>query len=177
MYLHEQITAFWLWAERRLPGAVGSEYLGPDIPSGTVIEGVRHEDALALSFDDAAFDLIVSNDVFEHVPEIEPALAEAARVLRPGGQMICPVPFYNDRQVTTQRARFENGELVELAPPEYHGNPVDPEQGSLVFYDYGWDLLDRCRAAGFSDAYVTAYWSGLYGHIGNGVQLVFEAVR
>jgi hypothetical protein len=42
-------------------------------------------------------------------------------------------------------------------------------------FAYGWDLLDRCRGAGFADAHAVAYWSGLYGHIGGGVQLVFVA--
>jgi hypothetical protein len=175
VYLYEQVTAFWHWAERNLPGAVGSEYLGPDVPAGAIVNGVRHEDALALTFADDALDLIISNDVFEHVPDIDAALREAARVLRPGGRMVFSVPFYSDRHATTQRARLEGGEVIELAPPEYHGNPVDPEQGSLVFFDYGWDLLDHCRSAGFQDAHAVGYWSGLYGHIGGGLQLVFVA--
>ena len=64
----------------------------------------------------------------------------------------------------------------ELLPPEYHGNPVDPK-GSLVFYDHGWDILDRCRAAGFADVYLLCYWSLLYGYLGGGLQLVFIAER
>jgi SAM-dependent methyltransferase len=175
VYLYEQITPFWEWAERALPGAVGSEYLGPDVAPGAVVKGVRHEDALALTIADDSLDLIVSNDVFEHVPDIDAALAEAARVLRAGGRMLFSVPFHSDRELTTQRAKLEAGELIELAPPEHHGNPVDPERGSLVFFDYGWDLLDRCRAAGFADAHVIGYWSALYGHIGGGIQVVFTA--
>jgi len=39
-----------------------------------------------------------------------------------------------------------------VLPPEFHGNPVDPSGGSLVFEIPGWDFLDRCRMAGFQDA-------------------------
>ena len=177
VYLYEQITQFWHWAQRTLPSVVGSEYLGPDVAPGAVVDGVRHEDALALTFADASLDLIVSNDVFEHVPDIDASLAEAARVLRPGGRMLFSVPFHHGEDVTVRRATLDGSGLHHLLEPQYHGNPVDPEAGSLVFYDYGWDLLDRCRAAGFADAHVIGYWSALYGHIGAGLQLVFAVTR
>jgi SAM-dependent methyltransferase len=173
-YLHEQVTPFFFWAQRALPGTViGSEYLGPDIPSGTSMREMRHEDAQALSFSDASLDTIVSNDVFEHVPDIDLCLAESARVLRPSGRLYFSIPFH-DREKTVQRAAMRDGEIVELLPPQYHGNPIDPK-GSLVFYEHGWDILGRCRRAGFSDAYILGYWSLLYGHLGYGLQLMFVA--
>ena len=75
-----------------------------------------------------------------------------------------------------QRAAVRDGEIVELLPPQYHENPVDPK-GSLVFYDHGWDILERCRRAGFADAYLLGYWSLLYGYLGHGLQLIFVAER
>jgi SAM-dependent methyltransferase len=174
-YLYEQVTPFFRWAERALPArVVGSEYLGHGLPGGTVFEGVRHEDALALSFEDAAFDVVVSNDVFEHVPDIERSLAECARVLRPGGRLYFSIPFYADRKTTVRRAELRNGELVELLPSQFHGNPIS-SKGSLVFFDYGWDVLAACRAAGFRDAYMVGYWSLLYGYLGSGMQPAFVA--
>jgi hypothetical protein len=173
-YLFEQVTPFFAWAQENLPGnVVGSEYLGPDVASGATARGVRHEDALALSFDDEAFGTIVSCDVFEHVPDIDRCLAECARVLRPDGRLYFSIPFRNSPE-TTQRAAIREGQLVELLPPEYHWNPVDPK-GSLVFYDFGWDILDRCRRAGFADGYALGYWSLLYGYLGDGLQLIFVA--
>jgi SAM-dependent methyltransferase len=172
IYLFEQVTRFFAWAKRTLPATViGSEYLGSDVASGTTVEGVRHEDALALSFRDGSFDAIVSRDVFEHVPDIELCLAECARVLGPGGRLYFSIPF-NDRAQTVRRATLRDGEIVELLPPQYHLNPVDPK-GSLVFYDHGWDILDRCLQAGFADAYALGYWSLLYGYLGHGLQLMF----
>ena len=61
IYLHEQVTPFYAWATTALDGEIhGSEYLGHDVAGGAVIDGVRHEDALALSFADRSLDLIVS---------------------------------------------------------------------------------------------------------------------
>jgi SAM-dependent methyltransferase len=178
VYLHEQVTPFYGWARTALPGTViGSEYLGHDVPGGAVIDGIRHEDALALSFADASVDVIVSQEVLEHVPAIEPAIAEAARVLRPGGRLFLSVPFHAHADATVQRATLRDGEVVHLLEPQFHGNPVSAE-GSLVFYDHGWDLLDRLRDHGFADAYVLGYWSALYGYLGgDGLLTMISAVR
>jgi len=44
-------------------------------------------DAARLDYPDAAFDLVVSQNVFHHVPDWRRAAAEVARVLRPGGYL------------------------------------------------------------------------------------------
>lgn len=45
-------------------------------------------DAEALRFDDASFDIVASNIVLFHLANPEKAMAEAARVLRPGGVFV-----------------------------------------------------------------------------------------
>jgi ubiquinone/menaquinone biosynthesis C-methylase UbiE len=45
-------------------------------------------DALSLPADEASFDAAVSTQVYEYVPDIAAALAEARRVLRPGGRLV-----------------------------------------------------------------------------------------
>jgi hypothetical protein len=74
------------------------------------------------------------------------------------------------------RTIVRDGEIVHLSPPVYHGNPINPN-GSLVFYDHGLDILERCHRAGFADAYALGYWSLLYGHLGQGLQVVFVGER
>ncbi len=46
---------------------------------------LRQTDATRMDFADGSLDFVYSFDVFEHLPEPGPVLAEAARVLRPGG--------------------------------------------------------------------------------------------
>jgi SAM-dependent methyltransferase len=93
IYLYEQVTNFYFLVCGFPAEVIGSEYLGKSLSSGEVVDGIRHEDALDLSFDDASLDCVVSNDVYEHVPDIDRSLEEAARVLAPGGSLIFSVPF------------------------------------------------------------------------------------
>jgi SAM-dependent methyltransferase len=46
----------------------------------------------ALPFATGTFATVVSNSVLEHIPEVEPVLAEISRVLQPGGRFIFCVP-------------------------------------------------------------------------------------
>lgn len=48
---------------------------------------IRKGDATALPLEDASVDVVISNGVLNLVPEKEPAFAEIARVLRPGGRL------------------------------------------------------------------------------------------
>jgi ubiquinone/menaquinone biosynthesis C-methylase UbiE len=47
----------------------------------------REGDAAALPFDDGSFDVVVLDSTLSHVPDAARAVAEAHRVLRPGGQL------------------------------------------------------------------------------------------
>ena len=60
-------------------------------PSATPIDSVRG-DALRLPFADDSFDRVIASEVLEHIPDDVAAMAELARVLRPGGTMAVTVP-------------------------------------------------------------------------------------
>ena len=49
-------------------------------------------DALRLPFADGTFDRVIASEVLEHIPDDAGAMAELARVLRPGGTMAVTVP-------------------------------------------------------------------------------------
>ena len=52
----------------------------------------RLEDAQSLALPDGRFDKVLLTEVIEHVPQPERAIAEAARVLRPGGVLVVSTP-------------------------------------------------------------------------------------
>ena len=174
VYLMEQVTPIYRWALTAFPQhqIIGSEYLGNSYRSGQISKGLRHEDLTSLSFADESIDLVVSNDVFEHVPRPERALSECARVLRRGGNILATMPLHEDRDQSVVRARLDDDGVKHLLPPEFHGNPLS-HKGSLVFTDFGWDFITIARAAGFDDMHVAAYASEALGHLG-GCQLVFR---
>jgi SAM-dependent methyltransferase len=175
VYFMEQVTPIYKWASATFSQQLvtGSEYLGHQYEGGTTVQGIRHEDIENLSFFDAHLDLIVSNDVFEHVPNPAKAFAECARVLKPGGVMLATIPFHRANDYSAVRARLDNGQVEHILSPAYHGNPVSAD-GSLVFTDFGWDLLYVINESGFTDVVVDTYASLDHGHLGNG-QLVFRA--
>lgn len=177
VYFMEQITPIFNWAKKTFKqhDLVGSEYLGHEYVGGSIIKGVRHEDVENLSFESGEIDLIVSNDVFEHVPNPSRAFKECARVLKPSGLMLATIPFHQNDEKSVVRASLAEGKLEYLLPAVFHGNPVSIE-GSLVFTDFGWDLLDVMRASGFSDVFLDIYASLELGHLGGG-QLIFRLVR
>ncbi len=50
--------------------------------------GFRAGEAIALPFAGASFDAVTSTQVYEYVDDVPAALAEAWRVLRPGGRLL-----------------------------------------------------------------------------------------
>jgi SAM-dependent methyltransferase len=114
----------------------------PDVPRGTYRDGVRCEDLERQTFDDESFDLVITQDVMEHIFHPDRACREIWRTLKPGGLYLHTTPIYKDRVTTERRASIgTDGKVVHLAEPEYHGNPIDPK-GSLVTFHYGYDLAD-----------------------------------
>ncbi len=131
-----------------LSGYVCGELLD-GVPPGTMKGGIRCEDLTKLTFADGTFDLIITQDVLEHVPLFEQAFTEISRVLKPGGKHIFTVPI-NPAHPTSRRIWLEGGEnLSQILPPVYHGDPLRAE-GALVAVDYGNDIIDILRRFHFS---------------------------
>jgi SAM-dependent methyltransferase len=76
-------------------GAMDDAGDAPEGTSGAAAVG----DALALPFPDAAFDRVIAAEVLEHIPNDTAAMAELARVLRPGGTIGVTVPRWFPEQV------------------------------------------------------------------------------
>jgi SAM-dependent methyltransferase len=72
--------------------------VGFDLSAGMAAEAVRQADgfsacffvgdAQAMPFPDRSFDVVMARHMLYHVPDIDRAVSEAARVLRPGGSVL-----------------------------------------------------------------------------------------
>jgi len=134
---------------RHCPGYSSSFYFESVKPGTTDEHGRRSEDLQALTFADSTFDILVTQDVFEHIFDPAAAACEIGRVLKPGGCHVFTAPKYSFIQTSFPRMSVENGKLVHLHAEEYHGSPVGDGR-SLVTWTYGQDFED-----------VLAQWSGM----------------
>lgn len=118
-----------------------TEYLGPEFQSGTMVDGVRHEDLMASSFLDESIDVVITSDVFEHIPDAYQAFQEVARILKPGGVHIFTVPFNFHTLVDDLRSYIDaNGQRVDLKENVFHLDPIRPE-GILVYRIFSVEML------------------------------------
>lgn len=106
---------------RYAPLFAGAEYVACDFAKGepswdysklSVVCDLR-----ALAFRDGAFDLIVSTETLEHVPDPQVAFGEFARLLVPGGRLVVTVPFqgYREHQAPYDYYRYTRYGLEHLA--------------------------------------------------------------
>ena len=137
----------WL---RRHAGKLTCSECFDGVSPGTMVDGVQCQDVQRLTHAAASFDVCTSTEVFEHVPEDLLGFAELHRVLRPGGRLVFSVPL-SGREKTIERARLRDGKIEHLLPPEYHGDHIRGQGRVLAYRNYGQDILDRVRGAGFSD--------------------------
>lgn len=74
----------------------GAKAAGIDLNPQAIAQGVANDmrvaSATSLPFPDAHFDGLVSVHAIEHLPELDAALAEMVRVVRPGGRMLLIYP-------------------------------------------------------------------------------------
>lgn len=190
MAILERTSILYKRLQETFPEIIGSEYIAEGVQGGTLHTvcgiSVRHESITGLSFSSGSLDVIVHNDVLEHVFDYRKALEELYRVLRNGGSLIftCPFFFRLDREL--QKARIlADGSLELLMEPEYHGDPLNAK-GALTFYHYGWGLLDDLIRCGFRDVRVGVNYdvfSGLVSNnhpeyeYGNMLPLIIRAVK
>jgi SAM-dependent methyltransferase len=133
-------------------------------------------DAQALPISDRAFDVVMARHMLYHVPDIDCAVSEAARVLQPGGRFLvttnsaCTMPEYwelRDRaaqrfpamaQIKNVNERFslENGRVYlepyfdQIEVQTLHGTLRFPSAGPFVDYFASTRALTMCP--GHTDA-------------------------
>ena len=68
-----------------------------------------------MPFPDESFASVISNSVLEHIPDIQPVLNEASRVLKTGGKLVITMPSDNFTKMLGGAAAFERMGLGGLA--------------------------------------------------------------
>lgn len=109
------------------PHVSGYRHVGVDLSALALEQARAHGvtpvrgDVLRLPFGDAVADVVVAGEVLEHVTDLARAVAEACRVLRPGGTLVL------DTIADTWFGRFSSitvGERVPAGPPKGLHDPA-----------------------------------------------------
>jgi 2-polyprenyl-6-hydroxyphenyl methylase/3-demethylubiquinone-9 3-methyltransferase len=94
----------------------GYTHVGVDLSPTALPQAAEHGvtpirgDVLRLPFADACADVVSAGEILEHVPDLRVAVAEACRVLRPGGRLVV------DTIAATALGRFFAVTLAERIP-------------------------------------------------------------
>jgi len=125
----------------------------------TIVKG----DATALPFPDASFDVGVSTQVYEYVPDVAQALAELHRVLRPGGRaLILDTDWDSVVWHSRDRARMQR---ILAAWNERFADPYLPRTLASRLHDAGFELRSRDVLVLFNPEYDPATYSVSNGRI------------
>lgn len=137
---------------KSLSGYICSDFF-PYVSPGAILDnGIRCEDLQKLSFGDSLFDIVITQDVFEHIRNTELAWKEIHRVLKPSGYHIFTIPFFRDRK-TVHRVKLDEEKDNFILPKIFHGDNI---RDGLVYTDFGYDLIEYLNTIGFS---TRIFWS------------------
>lgn len=131
---------------KECPGYVGSHFF-PDLPNGSHRDNFVCQNLERQSFADASFDIVITQDVLEHLFDARAALREIARTLKPGGAHVFTVPWYYWKSTVVRARRDDDGKVNHLLPEDYHGNPIKADARSLVVTEWGRELLEEIDKA------------------------------
>ena len=180
VFLPEAVTGFAQWWRGKHRRLTLSEYLegAEDVDK---YEEIASQDLCRLTFHNRAFDIVICSEIFEHVHDLKQALGEIHRVLDTNGRLLATFPMAFGQQQTIVKAIRDpiSGEVRFLNEAEFHGDPIRPSQGAVVYQIPGWDILTLLRAVGFETASIHLISSWKYGVLGGDLPgvLVLEAQK
>ncbi len=121
----------------------------PNLIGGHYYKGIRFEDLQSLSFESNSIDLVITQDIFEHIKNPYSAFNEINRVLKTGGIHIFSVPIDNSKNTFHH---FEDNLPFNERRLIYHIDPLRPE-GAIVYNHFGKDILDILSRYNFSSCF------------------------
>jgi len=114
----------------------------------------------SIPVEDETFDYAISNSVLEHIPDLDPVIAELGRVLKPNGQFFFTVPGPQFREnmsgsiLGTDRTRY----LAEMDRRLAHFNYFSPQEWSAICEQHG---LEVTSVSGYLGKAATQRWETL----------------
>jgi ubiquinone/menaquinone biosynthesis C-methylase UbiE len=143
-------------------------------PSGSMLEMARRRatrtvsyaegDATSLPFEDGTFDAATATQVYEYVPDMPAALAEARRVLRPGGRLLVLDTDWGS--VVWHSTQPDRMRRVLQAWDEHLADPYLPRRLGPLLEDAGFELQSRSIVPILNAGYdVDTYSANLIGFI------------
>lgn len=92
----------------KLPGAVGLDQI--PLPGVDIVSDLSER----LPFGDSEFEVVHSNQVLEHVPNMIGLIGEIHRVLKPGGLMFARVPYFRSSWAAIDPTHIRNFTVPSL---------------------------------------------------------------
>lgn len=115
---------------------------------------LRQADLTALPFPDGTFDSVVTWGVLMHIPQLELALSELARVLKPGGTLVvCENNMHSldvrirERAIRLAKKALGRGQPEMEITPRGIENWTRTDSGGLMVRKTDMNFLDRFMAA------------------------------
>ncbi|MCB0569755.1 MAG: methyltransferase domain-containing protein [Phaeodactylibacter sp.] len=132
----------------------------------------RIEDALALSFADNTFGLLISVDVIEHVGRPERMVEEIGRVLKPGGIALVTFPSlefpFTYDPVNRFLSYFTDKKIAQGAYAFGHEYLVSPADFRSWALKNGLEVVREQNLSGYLIGFLEMYWTGI-------IQRLFKA--
>lgn len=133
-------------ALQRMDNYIGTEYI-PGIESGKIMwGGIGGGDLLCMDlqnipFEENRFDVVISEEVMEHIEDYNKAMDEIYRVLKPRGFYIFTIPLMEGKKTQSRKGKKRY----------FHGCGT---QQYYVYTDFGDDLIEILNEHGFESKVV-----------------------
>jgi SAM-dependent methyltransferase len=145
----------------------GCDYIGADIADNALAEAEalglkvkRIDDAGSLPFDSAHFDVVICVEVLEHLFSPHLAVAEAHRVLKPGGKLIATVP-----NVAYWRRRLDLAILGRWNPLGDEASVNEPWRDPHIRFFNPGALRRLLKSQGYVDVQIKPQGGSLIGEM------------
>ncbi|MEM1218427.1 MAG: methyltransferase domain-containing protein [Bacteroidota bacterium] len=125
----------------------------------------RVENALDLTFEENAFDLIVSVDVLEHVGQPEQMIKEVGRVLKPGGTAVITFPHlyfpWTYDPINRILSWFTDRKISQGAYAFGHTYLISGDQFRGWANKYQLEVVEEHPLSGYLVGLLEVYWTGI----------------